>query len=484
MRGRGARPTVPPSHHEELVFASHRPLFCGLVLLSCSAVLVIEVAVNGWTFQPFTCPSTNSLGLPAYDDGSPCEANLMLGPTIAVLDRMGAKNDVAIFERGEWWRLLTCNWLHSGLFHLLLNMMGTIGLGLGLERIFGFWRTALLYNLSGLFGTLASAALLPGVISVGASASVFGLIGAYWADVVLNYCAKGTLRGTGFGGLVVSTIPNLLIGLTPWVDNFMHVGGFVTGGALACLLLPELRASARVMMPNESANRPRNRLQGRVGSPLGRRRRMQVEQWHRAADRLRGEGAALARTVDDAMRCSRVERLGAGVVRSVTRGRPRSKVHPAPRANAYTTPDLRQQAQPGATPQAHVQARTRYERLCGRLNVAQKAVVVVSMLIVAASTLASVSLVSSDFQRSLRACTACSAINCVELDWFTGQPWWSCCLATLPGSCTLELHNASIFGVCNVTGVPLYNASCDRADADCAWDLGSSKLCQKLCFGC
>lgn len=72
----------------------------------------------------------------------------MLGPAVHILDMMGAKDDVAIFSRGEWWRLLSCGWLHSGIFHLVLNMVGTVSLGVPLERVFGFWRTALLYTVS------------------------------------------------------------------------------------------------------------------------------------------------------------------------------------------------------------------------------------------------------------------------------------------------------------------------------------------------
>ena len=47
-----------------------------------------------------------------------------------------------------------------------------------LERSFGSWRIGALYLLSGIFGTMVSVIFLPDVLSVGASASVFGLIGA------------------------------------------------------------------------------------------------------------------------------------------------------------------------------------------------------------------------------------------------------------------------------------------------------------------
>ena len=178
-----------PRQWEAVSWPEHRPWFCALVSIGCTATFLVQMASNEWSFQPLVCPAVGPTGLPTHDDGTPCEANLLGGPPIHVLDRLGAKNDGAIFERGEWWRLLVCTWLHSGVAHLLANVLSVLSLGVGHERAFGFWRTAILYLASGLFGTICSVVLLPGVISVGASASVFGLLGAYWADVLLNYVA-------------------------------------------------------------------------------------------------------------------------------------------------------------------------------------------------------------------------------------------------------------------------------------------------------
>jgi len=152
----------------------------------------------------------------------------MLGPTVQVLDRLGAKNDVAIFELGQWWRIATCNWLHAGIIHAGLNMMAIWSVGGELEKAFGAWRVGLLYIFAGLFGTVTSIVFLPGQISVGASASVFGLVGANWADIIVNFCARCTLRGSGIVCLTFATVINVAFGFTPFVDNFMHLGGLVS----------------------------------------------------------------------------------------------------------------------------------------------------------------------------------------------------------------------------------------------------------------
>jgi len=145
------------------------------------------------------------------------------------MDRMGAKNDEAMFSRHEWWRMVSCNWMHAGVVHLVFNMAGLRSLGVPLERHFGFWRIGFLYVFSGLIGTMISVIFLPGSISVGASASVFGLLGAVWADVIQNHCARCRLRGSNIVSLTIATAINFALGLTPMVDNYMHTGGLITG---------------------------------------------------------------------------------------------------------------------------------------------------------------------------------------------------------------------------------------------------------------
>ena len=216
---------LPPPRLERFSSSSgggqnlHRPYFCAFAFLLNVGIFVLEIRDNGWQFQPFACPAACANGSPCFEDGTPCEANPLLGPSISVLDQMGAKNDVRIFEAGEWWRIVTCNWMHAGVLHLLFNMMGVWRVGGDLERIFGPLRVGALYIFSGLFGTICSIVLLPGILSVGASASVFGLVGACWADVIVNFCARCTLKNSGILCLAVATLLNVAIGFTPWVDN-------------------------------------------------------------------------------------------------------------------------------------------------------------------------------------------------------------------------------------------------------------------------
>jgi membrane associated rhomboid family serine protease len=147
----------------------------------------------------------------------------------------GALRETSVQE-GEWWRLLTCCFVHIGAIHLLINMWVLHSVGPMLERVFGSVRYALLFLVSGIAG---SAAVVfyhppdgPGVQLAGASGAICGLIGALLAWVWLNrsYIAQASewLRNI-FVNIVLLT----LISLIPQVSGTAHLGGGLAGLALA-----------------------------------------------------------------------------------------------------------------------------------------------------------------------------------------------------------------------------------------------------------
>jgi membrane associated rhomboid family serine protease len=78
---------------------------------------------------------------------------------------------------GEWWRLIASAFIHAGLFHLLINMATLAQIGVILERLVGRVLFAAVYAAAAIFGTLAALAAYPIDLSVGASASICGLLG-------------------------------------------------------------------------------------------------------------------------------------------------------------------------------------------------------------------------------------------------------------------------------------------------------------------
>lgn len=144
---------------------------------------------------------------------------------------------------GEWWRMVTAMFLHGGPDHLIGNMIALFIVGMACEHGFGFWRTLFVYLGSGLAGSALSMAAGPGP-SVGASGAIFGVLGAV---VVMLYRHQDRFyvrdKRIGFV-LAIWAGWQLLTGfVTPFIDNFAHLGGLLGGAALALVLEPRLRAS-------------------------------------------------------------------------------------------------------------------------------------------------------------------------------------------------------------------------------------------------
>ncbi|XP_009758866.1 RHOMBOID-like protein 1 [Nicotiana tabacum] len=166
----------------------------------------------------------------------PFSENPLLGPSSNTLEKMGALDVNKVVHGHEGWRLITCMWLHGGVFHLLANMLSLIVIGIRLEREFGFVRIGLLYIIAGLGGSLFSALFIKSNISVGASGALFGLLGSMLSELIINwtiYANKLAVLVT----LVVIIVINLAVGILPHVDNFAHIGGFMSGFLLGFVFL-------------------------------------------------------------------------------------------------------------------------------------------------------------------------------------------------------------------------------------------------------
>ena len=145
----------------------------------------------------------------------------------------GAKFRVAILQYGQWWRLVTAGFLHGGLMHILMNSWVLFDLGAQVEEVYGAPRLIVIYFFSTVGGFLAST-FWSGALSVGASAGIFGLIGAM---IALGVTHKSAL-GMAIRGMYIRwAIYGLLFGLLPMfrTDNAAHVGGLVAGFAIAWL---------------------------------------------------------------------------------------------------------------------------------------------------------------------------------------------------------------------------------------------------------
>ncbi|MFO7897783.1 MAG: rhomboid family intramembrane serine protease [Planctomycetota bacterium] len=165
----------------------------------------------------------------------------------------GGLHGPSVVFKGERWRLLTANYIHIGLLHILFNMWCLSAAGRFAERLFGNLAFLLLYTLSGIGGSVASLWADPSVVGAGASGAVFGVFGALVGFVLVRRRALPLLVSKPLLiSLLVFIGGNLYFGfMVEGIDNAAHVGGLVTGFAAGMLL------SRRVPAPEQGMSKVR-----------------------------------------------------------------------------------------------------------------------------------------------------------------------------------------------------------------------------------
>lgn len=135
-------------------------------------------------------------------------------------------------EQGEWYRLISCGFVHFGLFHVAMNMMLAYQLGQMFEPRIGSLRFGLLYFASLLGGSVGALVMSPDAVTGGASGAVFGLMAA--AIVGMRHEGLNPLQN----GLGITFAINLVITLTiPGISIGGHFGGAIAGAICGAVVL-------------------------------------------------------------------------------------------------------------------------------------------------------------------------------------------------------------------------------------------------------
>lgn len=208
------------------------PWFIPCVVIANTVLLFITMYVNNCPKYYLSClaPSLHRFAF------QPFKENPLLGPSSSTLEKMGGLDVNKVVHGHQAWRLFTCIWLHGGVFHLLANMLSLLIIGIRLEREFGFVRIGLLYIIAGVGGSVMSALFVRSSISVGASGAVFGLLGAMLSELIINWTIYSN-KVASLLMLVIIIVVNLGVGILPHVDNFAHIGGFISGFLLGFVFL-------------------------------------------------------------------------------------------------------------------------------------------------------------------------------------------------------------------------------------------------------
>lgn len=132
---------------------------------------------------------------------------------------------------GEYWRLITAGFVHGGFLHIGFNMWCLWSLGQLSEKLFGSMITVAVYLLTGVGGAMLSIFVHPIHSEVGASGAVFGIAGAILSGVKFgNVSVSSWQKRSIVSSMIFFAGFNLYLGAAiPGIDNWCHLGGFITG---------------------------------------------------------------------------------------------------------------------------------------------------------------------------------------------------------------------------------------------------------------
>ena len=192
--------------------------FTGVVTAACVALYVATLLID---------PVSIGGGRGPFDLFS------LFSPSSAALAALGGAGAIP-WHQGHWWTLFTATYLHGGVLHILFNVLWIRQLGPAVEELYGRSRLVIIFIVSGALGFFVSTAVGT-LLTIGASAAIFGLLGAM--------VAYGKKRGGTFGKMVLReyglwAVMLFAFGLMPGtrIDNWAHGGGFI-GGFIAGLVL-------------------------------------------------------------------------------------------------------------------------------------------------------------------------------------------------------------------------------------------------------
>lgn len=167
----------------------------------------------------------------------------LLSPGGDVLLLLGASGAFAVFDLDMWWTVLSAGWLHGSILHIAFNMLWVRNLGPATADIYGASRMIIIYTASSVAGFLLSSVAggflaIPKFgagLTVGASAPIFGLLGA-----LMYYGRRGGSSAIHSEAKTYAILLGVFGFIMPGIDNAAHAGGFI-GGYLSAMVMDPMK---------------------------------------------------------------------------------------------------------------------------------------------------------------------------------------------------------------------------------------------------
>uniref|UniRef100_A0A7N9ASP6 Inactive rhomboid protein n=1 Tax=Mastacembelus armatus TaxID=205130 RepID=A0A7N9ASP6_9TELE len=137
----------------------------------------------------------------------------------------------------QFYRLWLSLFLHAGILHCLVSVAFQMTILRDLEKLAGWLRISIIYIISGITGNLASAIFLPYRAEVGPAGSQFGILACLFVELFQSWQILAQ-PWRAFTKLLCVVLFLFAFGLLPWIDNFAHICGFISGFFLSFAFLP------------------------------------------------------------------------------------------------------------------------------------------------------------------------------------------------------------------------------------------------------
>jgi len=143
----------------------------------------------------------------------------------------------SIYNKGEYYRIFTHMFVHSGYRHLLNNMIMLAAVGFTLEERMGHIRYTIVYFIGGLGASALSCAYEIAHNSYAVSIGASGAIMAVFAALVMATIKERKNSGDRAVRRLLFVLAIMVAGnIAPDVNWVAHLGGAITGIVLGALL--------------------------------------------------------------------------------------------------------------------------------------------------------------------------------------------------------------------------------------------------------
>ncbi len=149
-----------------------------------------------------------------------------------------------VFQYGRWWTVLSAGWLHSGVLHILFNMMWVRQLGPACADLYGAGRMVIIYTVAGvdrIRREFSGVAVLRRDSDSRRRRLHRRRLGAHLRPARRDRVVRPAL-GQQHDEAAKACSYALMLGvfglIMPGIDNWAHAGGFAGGWLMAKILDP------------------------------------------------------------------------------------------------------------------------------------------------------------------------------------------------------------------------------------------------------